>query len=99
AAALELLAYQELHPRPGPGHRRLLERAHAAEVRLHQLPPGHPPRPRPGLHRTVLLRALRLRLPRRDRRERAVHPPGAELGAGRDRLSPRPETPVRRRTP
>src|SRR5699024_2105614 len=54
-------------------------------------PHRDPPRPRAGLHRAVLLRALRLRLPRRERRERALHPPGAQLGAGREaRLSSAP---------
>src|SRR5699024_5417769 len=75
--------------RPRPGHRRLLERPDAAEVRLHQLPQRDPPRPRARLHRAVLLRALRLRLARRDRRERALHPPGAHLGPRRaERLRP-----------
>src|SRR5699024_3171205 len=82
-AAFELLAHQERHARPRPGHRRLLERPDAAEVRLHQLPQRDPPRPRAGLHRAVLLRALRLRLARRDRRERALHPPVAHPGPRR----------------
>lgn len=53
--------------------------ADASEVRVHQLPAGDPPGARAGVLRAFLLRALRIRLPGRHRREPRVHPTGPAL--------------------